>query len=450
MFKFHEALIDPAEDPSQPIQWRNPLLAIVLISICLLTVAGNCLVVIAVCTKRYLRNPTGYLIISLAIADLIVGLVVMPLNSLFEMTNHVWLLGLPLCDLFHALDILASTASIWNLCVISLDRYMAGQDPIGYRDKVSKRRILMAIILVWVLSAFLSFPGIIWWRTSSPHLYIDENQCLFTDSAMYIAFSSLVSFYIPLILILFAYGKVFIIATRHSQGLRKGVKKMKQSGKKKRGGEFESMGPSSDCGSSEPTLRIHFGRSTNSRTPKMGGSMRSSRRNGAGNETTRLLLKQVSCRSLNANGAVTAATTRLATPTPCEETNGHCFIGTPNGGTAIEETEAGGADLTDSFRTTGSRLTVSSTEEAALLTPSGGRRLAPPSTQSRSPPSTRKKLNNVREKSRQMMKYVHEQRAARTLSIVVGAFILCWTPFFVFSPLTAFSNMVRAMIDFHR
>lgn len=55
---------------------------------------------------------------------------------------------------------------------------------------------------------------------------IFQNQCLFTDSAMYIAFSSLVSFYIPLILILFAYGKVFIIATRHSQGLRKGVKKV--------------------------------------------------------------------------------------------------------------------------------------------------------------------------------------------------------------------------------
>lgn len=39
------------------------------------------------------RNPTGYLIVSLALADLIVGLVVMPLNSLFEMTRHVWLLG---------------------------------------------------------------------------------------------------------------------------------------------------------------------------------------------------------------------------------------------------------------------------------------------------------------------------------------------------------------------
>ena len=142
---------------------------------------------------RYLRNPTGYLIVSLAFADLIglqlrqwrqpafynlcgailVGLVVMPLNSLFEMSQHVWLLGesgkqaaprtracrtfffsgLAACDLFHALDILASTGSIWSLCVISLDRYLAGQDPIGYRDRVSKRRITIAIIAVWLMSA---------------------------------------------------------------------------------------------------------------------------------------------------------------------------------------------------------------------------------------------------------------------------------------------------------
>uniref|UniRef100_A0A1I7WJW7 BTB_2 domain-containing protein n=1 Tax=Heterorhabditis bacteriophora TaxID=37862 RepID=A0A1I7WJW7_HETBA len=92
-----------------------------------------------------------------------------------------------MCDIFHALDILASTSSIWNLCVISLDRTMV----------------------------FLNI---------STLTQLFQDKCLFTDSAMYVGFSSLVSFYIPLGLILFAYGKVFIIATRHSKGLRKGIK----------------------------------------------------------------------------------------------------------------------------------------------------------------------------------------------------------------------------------
>lgn len=173
-------ITDFGSDDMPRIQWRHPLLAVLLICICLFTILGNVLVVTAVCTKRYLRwapsaqwayrsnfrNPTGYLIVSLAFADLIVGIIVMPVNSLFEMSRHVWLLGLTACDLFHAFDVLASTSSIWNLCVISLDRYMAGQvrnnnwfndnlfqDPIGYRDKVSKRRITIAIISVWILSA---------------------------------------------------------------------------------------------------------------------------------------------------------------------------------------------------------------------------------------------------------------------------------------------------------
>ncbi|CAD6187121.1 unnamed protein product [Caenorhabditis auriculariae] len=367
------------------IVWRHPLLALLLISICLLTVAGNCLVVIAVCTKKYLRNPTGYLIISLAIADLIVGLVVMPLNSLFEMTNHTWILGLPMCDQFHAMDILASTASIWNLCVISLDRYMAGQDPIGYRDKVSKRRILFAILLVWVMSAFLSFPGIIWWRTSSPHLYLKDEKCLFTDSKMYVSFSSLVSFYIPLCLILFAYGKVFIIATRHSRGLRKGIKTIKCKTGRKPHTDSESILSSEN----EPTLRVHFGRGKMSSS-----SMRSGR--SQGRETTRLLLKQMSCKSLNERAAE----------------NG-------NAKQPLLRSETAQTDLVPGvFRAEKKPLYSSNL------------------SMSRSP-SQRRKLN-VREKSRQMMRYVHEQRAARTLSIVVGAFILCWTPFFVFSPLTAF------------
>ncbi|CAB3401099.1 unnamed protein product [Caenorhabditis bovis] len=394
-------------EPQIEIRWRHPILALCLATICLLTIAGNCLVVIAVCTKKYLRNPTGYLIISLALADLVVGLVVMPLNSLFEMTNHVWLLGLPMCDQFHAMDILASTASIWNLCVISLDRYMAGQDPIGYRDKVSKRRILLAILLVWVLSAFLSFPGIIWWRTSSPHLYNDSSQCLFTDSKMYVSFSSLVSFYIPLCLILFAYGKVFLIATRHSRGMRKGIKTVSLKGKngKRANTETESIMSSEN----EPTLRVHFGR---------GKKSSSSMRSGKGRDSTRLLLKQVSCKSLNDRADNNNS---VRQPLLHKETSNVELLPSPG-----------------PFRVRAANLNRNKSTRLQIEPMNGMCNSSSEITIASSGNSSSRRKLNVREKSRQMMRYVHEQRAARTLSIVVGAFILCWTPFFVFSPLTAF------------
>lgn len=131
-----------------------------------------------------------------------------------------------------------------NLCVISLDRYIANRNPICYRDIVTTRRITLAIAVVWLVSActiderlpfpsvtsflvsVLSFPAIIYWRRSSPHLYSDQRVCEFTDSLFYVLFSSFVSFYLPLSLILFAYGRVFLIATRHTKSLRSGHKQV--------------------------------------------------------------------------------------------------------------------------------------------------------------------------------------------------------------------------------
>ncbi|KHJ93646.1 7 transmembrane receptor [Oesophagostomum dentatum] len=256
-----------------------------------------------------------------------------------------------MCDLFHAMDILASTSSIWNLCVISLDRYMAGQDPIGYRDKVSKRRILMAICCVWMVSACLSFPAILWWRNTSPHLYRNQVKC-------------------------------------------------------KNGRRTQTDSESIMSSEAEPALRIHIGRGR-----KLSSSVRQSR---TSQEKTRLLLKQVSCKSLTTDRGDHALISSRAPLLRTESNN--------NGKKCIFRVRAAGVP---SFRS--STLSVG--------TPQVQREEQSDISSVNSPQTGRRKLN-VREKSRQMVKYVHEQRAARTLSIVVGAFIICWTPFFVFTPLT--------------
>ena len=72
--------------------------------------------------ERNLHTATNYFITSLAVADCLVGLVVMPFSAAYEAMGQNWVFGEDWCDVWKALDVLASTASILNLCVISLDR----------------------------------------------------------------------------------------------------------------------------------------------------------------------------------------------------------------------------------------------------------------------------------------------------------------------------------------
>ncbi len=72
----------------------NPILALVLFSFCLATVLGNALVIAAVTRERYLHTVTNYFIMSLAVADCLVGSIVMPFSAAVEMqSDRRWLFG---------------------------------------------------------------------------------------------------------------------------------------------------------------------------------------------------------------------------------------------------------------------------------------------------------------------------------------------------------------------
>lgn len=90
--------------------------------ITLLTIAGNCLVVISVCFVKKLRQPSNYLIVSLALADLSVAVAVMPFVSVTDLIGGEWIFGSGFCNVFIAMDVMCCTASIMTLCVISIDR----------------------------------------------------------------------------------------------------------------------------------------------------------------------------------------------------------------------------------------------------------------------------------------------------------------------------------------
>ncbi len=96
-------------------------------------------------------------ILSLAIADLTVGLIVMPISSVYVLLGD-WILGLLVCQLWLVIDYTASTASIFNLLILSLDRYWSIRSPLKYLCKRTKKRALGMIGIVWLISALWAIP----------------------------------------------------------------------------------------------------------------------------------------------------------------------------------------------------------------------------------------------------------------------------------------------------
>ena len=132
------------------------------------------------------------------------------------------------CDVWHSFDVSGSTASILHLCVISLDRYWAITDPMTYPAKMTDTKSGVLICLVWVCSSAISFPAIAWWRataTGPPPPW----QCPFTDDIGYLIFSSTVSFYGPLTVMVFTYVRVYKAAVEHTKSLKLGAKQLGNS-----------------------------------------------------------------------------------------------------------------------------------------------------------------------------------------------------------------------------
>lgn len=208
------------------------------------TVCGNTLVILSVIRERYLHTATNYFITSLAVADCLVGLVVMPFSAIYEVLFNTWFWGEDWCDIWRSLDVLLSTASILNLCVISLDRYWAITDSLSYPMKMTKARALALIAAVWLCSSAISFPAIVWWRAVRDG-EMPKGKCQFTEHLGYLVFSSTISFYLPLLVMVFTYYRIYKAAVVQTRSLKLGTKQVLMA-----------------SGELQLTLRIHRGGTT--------------------------------------------------------------------------------------------------------------------------------------------------------------------------------------------
>ncbi|NXJ06039.1 5HT6R protein, partial [Odontophorus gujanensis] len=191
--------------------------------IILLTTAGNFLLILLIITQRSLRNTSNYFLVSLFMSDLMVGLVVMPPAMLNQLYGH-WVLRGDFCSLWYSFDVMCCSASILNLCVISLDRYLLIISPLKYKLRMTSCRALWLILATWTLAALASFlPIKLGWHKLEFEVWSpsvtsrgDEEQCRLVVSLPYALVASCLTFFLPSAAISFTYCRILLAARKQA------------------------------------------------------------------------------------------------------------------------------------------------------------------------------------------------------------------------------------------
>ncbi|KAG7503192.1 trace amine-associated receptor 13c-like [Solea senegalensis] len=190
---------------------------IMLTFIGLLTVILNLLVIVSISHFRNLHTPTNILLLSLGISDFLIGFLIFFQTSAME---GCWFLGDFMCLLYYLLEYIVTAASIGNMVLISVDRYVAICDPMHYRTKVSEKRVKMCVCACWgcatlchcvLLRHNLKQPG---------SLNSCIGECVILINNISTVIDMTVSFIGPVIVVVVLYLRVFVAVIAQVRAMR--------------------------------------------------------------------------------------------------------------------------------------------------------------------------------------------------------------------------------------
>ncbi|XP_076026983.1 trace amine-associated receptor 1-like [Genypterus blacodes] len=209
--------VHPCYDDGSSVFTSDPSFLCILVNLILgliavLTVFGNVLVMIAVMYFKQLHTPTNSLILSLAVADLLVGLLVFPFSMAFSLSSCFYEVAI-FCKIRGSLDITLSACSVLNLCCISIDRYYAVCKPLTYRNHITNTVAIVMILISWIISAAIGVAILV----VGLNLKDCGDDCM--DQFNTILFNAH-SFYFPVILILCIYLKIFLVAQKQARSIQ--------------------------------------------------------------------------------------------------------------------------------------------------------------------------------------------------------------------------------------
>ncbi|XP_018555677.1 trace amine-associated receptor 13c-like [Lates calcarifer] len=185
----------------------------------LVTILGNSVVIVSIAHFTQLQNPTNVLVLSLALADLLVGVVVMPFSAI-RTVHGCWFYGDAFCLLHSSFDMFLTSVSIFHLICIAVDRHQAICNPLHYSRKITISVACFMVCVSWALAALYSY-GLLYSKANIAGLedYIASIYCLGSCNLLFNqlwgVLDSITAFFFPCTVMVCLYTQIFIVAKEH-------------------------------------------------------------------------------------------------------------------------------------------------------------------------------------------------------------------------------------------
>ncbi|XP_006641444.1 histamine H3 receptor [Lepisosteus oculatus] len=187
-------------------------LAVLMTLLVFATVLGNALVILAFAVEKSLRTQGNFFFLNLAIADFLVGGFCIPVYIPYVLTGE-WKLGRGLCKLWLVVDYMLCSASVFNIVLISFDRFISVTRAVSYRcQKGITRDIVLKMASVWLAAFLLYGPAIISWEHIAGKSIVPEGECYaeFYFNWYFLMTASTVEFFTPFISVTYFNLSIYI------------------------------------------------------------------------------------------------------------------------------------------------------------------------------------------------------------------------------------------------